>query len=190
MRLEKTSLINHTAGQVRPRVSERYSSTNSVHRNPQMRNKDENMRAGPRGPSTGSRDHGRGQNIFLSPDKSENRRPRRNSESSVANKRPIIDEERKRRERRRREGETTNGSKKGREPPSSRTKKPRGLDLIDKLDVTGIYGPGCKFNLKFIFYVITLTNAKPPFIMMVRSTLVIHIGIERKITVRQCMRFQ
>lgn len=155
-----------------------------------MRNVDENMRAGPRGPSSRSRDHGRDQNIFLSPEKGENRRPRRNSESSVADKRPIIDEDRRRRERRRREGERTNGSRKGREPTSSRTKKPRGLDLIDKLDVTGIYGPGCKFNFKSMFYVIMLINAKPPFIMMVHLTPVTHTGIVRKIIAHQCMRFQ
>ena len=155
-----------------------------------MRNMDENMRAGPRGPPTGSRDHGRGQIIFRSPNKSENRRPRRNSESSIADKRPIIDEERKRRERRHRNGEAANGSKKGREPTSSRTKKPRGLDLIDKLDVTGIYGPGCKLKFKFIFHAVMLTNAKPHFITTVRSTLVTHIGIVREITVRQCMRSQ
>ena len=109
-----------------------------------MRSMDHNQRMGPRGPTSRSRDHGRGQHVFSSPEKGENRRPRRNSESSIAEKRPIIDDERRRRERRHREGETANSGGKRREYASSRTKKPKGLDLIDKLDVTGIYGPGCK----------------------------------------------
>ncbi len=72
--------------------------------------------------------------------KSENRRPRRNSESSAMDKRLSSDEERKRRERHQREREARHKDGK---PRSSRPRKPHGLDLIDKLDVTGIYGPGC-----------------------------------------------
>ena len=144
-------LINYIASQLRPRLNERYSSTTSIQKNPQMRNLDQNQRVGHKGPSSRSRDNGRAQNVFLSPEKGENRRPRRNSESSIAEKRPMMDEERRRRERRRREGETANSSGKRREHVSSRTKKPKGLDLIDKLDVTGIYGPGCKLKAGYGF---------------------------------------
>ena len=48
------------------------------------------------------------------------------------------EEERKRRERRK-EREVGAGGGKSR---PGRSKRPNGLDLIDKLDVTGIYGPG------------------------------------------------
>lgn len=79
--------------------------------------------------------------IFESPNKTENRRPvpRRNSDSSMLDAK---DEERRRRERRRREREAR--SKEGRDgkPRSSRPRRPQGLDIIDKLDVTGLYGPG------------------------------------------------
>ncbi|KAH9873256.1 hypothetical protein J1614_005654 [Plenodomus biglobosus] len=71
-----------------------------------------------------------------SPERRENRRPRRNSESSVIDK-GSLDDDRRRRERRREREE------RGKDGKSStrRTRKPQGLDLIDKLDVTGIYGP-------------------------------------------------
>lgn len=87
-------------------------------------------------------------------------KPRRASESSIMEKerRPRIDREelrertesseRRRRERRaereerhRREKEKVRN---GETSSSSRSKKPRGLDIIDKLDVTGIYGQGRK----------------------------------------------
>ena len=75
--------------------------------------------------------------IFASPEKSENRRPRRNSEASATGAR---DEDRRHRERRHRD-------KDGR-TPSGKSKKPSAkLDIIDKLDVTGIYGPGCEWHL-------------------------------------------
>ena len=54
-----------------------------------------------------------------------------------------IEDERRRRERRRREREG-----KDKDPRSGKSskpvKKPQGLDLIDKLDVSGIYGPSCQ----------------------------------------------
>jgi len=74
---------------------------------------------------------------LASPERRENRRPRRNSESSIIDK-GSLDDERRRRERRREREE------RGKDPRTGaqrRTRKPQGLDLIDKLDVTGIYGP-------------------------------------------------
>lgn len=79
--------------------------------------------------------------IFKSPERGgETRRPRRNSESSIMDKHSM-EEERRRRERRHRERkERESGRKDG------KVRKPRGLDLIDKLDVSGIYGPSSKFR--------------------------------------------
>jgi hypothetical protein len=62
------------------------------------------------------------------------RRPRRNSESSVRDKPNSLDtdEEKRRRER------------KYRESKYGKAKKPsKKLDIIDRLDVTSIYGTGC-----------------------------------------------
>lgn len=70
-----------------------------------------------------------------SPEKNENRRPRRNSESSTID---IKESERRRRERKAREQDL--GKKDAR--PSRHRKPNHQVDLIDKLDVTGIYGPG------------------------------------------------
>lgn len=59
-------------------------------------------------------------------------------------------EERRRRERRREREERHRREKErirnGGQPQSKSGKKPKNLDLIDKLDVTGIYGQGCKYS--------------------------------------------
>ncbi|KAJ6072162.1 hypothetical protein N7499_010176 [Penicillium canescens] len=68
------------------------------------------------------------------------RRPRRNSESSVMDRASTIfddEDEKRRRERRHRERESRNKDGKSRS-----TRKDRRLDIIDKLDVTSIYGTG------------------------------------------------
>ena len=88
--------------------------------------------------------------IFADPPQEGKRdaRPRRNSDSSLAdhNGKPLDpEEERRRRERRLRE--TRHRDSKGRPipSPSARGQKPtRRLDVIDKLDVTSIYGTGCE----------------------------------------------
>lgn len=72
------------------------------------------------------------------------RRPhRRNSESSIMEKTPKLldpEDERRRKERRRREREARHRD--GR----SRSKRPHyQLDIIDKLDVTSIYGTGSEY---------------------------------------------
>ena len=73
----------------------------------------------------------------------EGRRPRRNSDSSVADRKPLDpEEEKKRQERRRRERERRHRERDGKDPKSR--KPDRKLDIIDKLDVTSIYGTGCK----------------------------------------------
>ncbi|XPS81341.1 hypothetical protein M3J09_013279 [Ascochyta lentis] len=73
-----------------------------------------------------------------SPDRRE-RRPRRNSDSSIIDKAAQEKEDRRRRERRReREERDRDGKSSG---TAKKVRKPQGLDLIDKLDVTGIYGP-------------------------------------------------
>jgi hypothetical protein len=74
-------------------------------------------------------------NIFADSDKSRERRPRRNSDTSVQEKTSKLLDPNDDRRRRPRE--------------SRKDGKPRGpsrrLDVIDKLDVTSIYGTGRKF---------------------------------------------
>lgn len=73
-------------------------------------------------------------------------RLRRNSDSSVlsGHRKPMdSEEERKRQERRRRERRERR-EKEGKDP--KHRKPPKNLDIIDKLDVTSIYGTGCEFK--------------------------------------------
>lgn len=75
--------------------------------------------------------------------RSPERRVRRNSDSSVID-RKSIDDEKRRQERRRRERKEREAQdlKDGKVP-----KKPsRKLDIIDQLDATSIYGTGCTYN--------------------------------------------
>ncbi|KAH6633564.1 Pal1 cell morphology protein-domain-containing protein [Boeremia exigua] len=74
-----------------------------------------------------------------SPDRRE-RRARRNSDSSIIDKAAQEKEDRRRRERRR-EREREEKDRDGKSSSTRKVRKPQGLDLIDKLDVTGIYGP-------------------------------------------------
>jgi hypothetical protein len=76
------------------------------------------------------------------PKKMDPRRVRRNSESSIMSGKFLDPEDEKRRqEKRRRERRAHREATK-----DGRSKKPdRKLDLIDKLDVTSIYGTGCKY---------------------------------------------
>lgn len=87
--------------------------------------------------------------IFADPPEAKPRRPRRNSESSLVDKSGKAldpDAERRRRERRHKEREARHKDGKGRNHgSSSKSKKPsQRLDIIDSLDVTSIYGTGCK----------------------------------------------
>ena len=93
--------------------------------------------------------------IFADPaetPKSHDRRPRHNSESSVTDRhgKPLEpEEERRRRERRRCEARPRERDSSGRPIPVAgpKGKKPsHRLDVIDKLDVTSIYGTGCKLS--------------------------------------------
>ena len=111
------------------------------------RSQEEAMRARRAAASSGSKSRPTGElDIFADPSetprKSDARRVRRNSESSVVDRKPLDpEEEKKRQERRRRERKHRD-----REGGSSKTKKPdRKLDIIDKLDVTSIYGTGREF---------------------------------------------
>ena len=73
--------------------------------------------------------------------RSDARRPRRNSDSSVVDRKQLSPEEdRKKQEERRR----ARKERKEREAKDGKPRKPdRKLDIIDKLDVTSIYGTGC-----------------------------------------------
>lgn len=79
--------------------------------------------------------------IFASAEKREQRN-RRNSESSV-----MSAEDKKRRERKQKEREVRgkDGRPSNLRHGKSERKVVRGLDIIDKLDVTGVYGPNRKF---------------------------------------------
>lgn len=144
--------------------------------------------------------------IFASPEKNGDRKPRRNSESSVLDKPPTSEEERRRRERHRRERRHDGSrSRHGR-------RKPHGLDIIDKLDVTGIYGAGREssdfdctdsnphicpivttnpypfipaFDISIMTYLVLLQYS----ITTVRLTPAIRTATARKTTGRPCRRF-
>ncbi|THV80405.1 Pal1-domain-containing protein [Aureobasidium pullulans] len=117
------------------------SGTVSTSHRPARSQEEESRRRGPappRGPPRPSKDIN-GLDIFASPPKTESRRPRRNSESSILDSK---DEDRRRRERRKEREERREKEGKSKDGKSRTTRKPQGLDLIDKLDVTGIYGQG------------------------------------------------
>lgn len=81
--------------------------------------------------------------IFADPptNRSRERRPRRNSESSVRD-RKVLDPEEEKKRREKRETRYKDGKRSG---STSKSGKPnRRLDVIDKLDVTSIYGTGRK----------------------------------------------
>ncbi|KAG9233372.1 Pal1 cell morphology protein-domain-containing protein [Amylocarpus encephaloides] len=108
------------------------------------RSQEEALRARKQGPSSRSSRPTGDLDVFADPrpsdGKSGSRRGRRNSDSSVMSKKLLDPEEEKRRaERRRRERRE---KERGGKESSSKSKKPRNLDIIDKLDVTSIYGTG------------------------------------------------
>ncbi|KAI4719979.1 Pal1-domain-containing protein [Aureobasidium sp. EXF-10727] len=114
--------------------------SNGTQHRPARSQEDESRRRGPappRGPPRPSKENGL--DIFASPAKTESRRPRRNSESSMLDTK---EEDRRRRERRKEREERREKEGRTKDGKSKSTRKPQGLDLIDKLDVTGIYGQG------------------------------------------------
>ena len=134
------------------------SGTVSTSHRPARSQEEESRRRGPappRGPPRPSKDIN-GLDIFASPPKTESRRPRRNSESSILDSK---DEDRRRRERRKEREERREKEGKSKDGKSRTTRKPQGLDLIDKLDVTGIYGQGRKcYVLKLQLLNLKLTD--------------------------------
>ncbi|KAI5249544.1 Pal1-domain-containing protein [Aureobasidium subglaciale] len=139
------SLLDKPSSGARPAprntASSRSGTIPTQHR-PARSQEDESRRRGPappRGPPRPPKDQN-GLNIFAGPPKVESsRRPRRNSESSILDTK---EEDRKRRERRKEREERREKEGRSHDGKSRPTKKPQGLDLIDKLDVTGIYGQG------------------------------------------------
>ncbi|PNS16393.1 hypothetical protein CAC42_127 [Sphaceloma murrayae] len=75
------------------------------------------------------------------PDSPDKPRQRRNSDSSLMD-REKAEEDRRRRERRREREARREKEGKPRDPRSKTGRRMHGLDVIDKLDVTGIYGQG------------------------------------------------
>lgn len=103
---------------------------------------------------------------------------RRNSESSVTSRHSRLiesEDEKKRQERRRRE----------RRHRDRREKKPNGkLDIIDKLDVSSIYGSGCEY-LRMISR--ATADRGQYFIMTGPSMLATHTGTVKEADVHLCM---
>lgn len=134
---------SNTGGSARPEnVPPRSGST--AHR--PSRSQEEAMRARKAAGSSSRRGPSGGElNIFAdpsdSPKKAESSRRRRNSDSS-AMKVPETDEERR---RRRREREKRHRDREAAKDPKTK-KPPKHLDIIDKLDVTSIYGTGRKLD--------------------------------------------
>jgi hypothetical protein len=124
----------------RPNGVSRTGTMPTQHR-PARSQEDESRRRGPappRGPPRPPRENGL--DIIAGASKVESsRRPRRNSESSILDSR---EEDRKRRERRKEREERREKEGRTKDGKAKPTRKPQGLDLIDKLDVTGIYGQG------------------------------------------------
>lgn len=90
-----------------------------------------------------------GEKSLLDPKRGErrpsDRRPRRNSDTSIMEReKPLTEEEKKLREMRRRERERRHRERK--EGDAKDPKKPsKRLDLIDQLDATSIYGTGREY---------------------------------------------
>ena len=78
--------------------------------------------------------------------KSPERRPRRNSDSSLIERKPLTDDEKRRQERRRRERKEREAAGKDGKP----RKPSRKLDIIDQLDATSIYGTGCEYQARVL----------------------------------------
>ncbi|KAH7402336.1 Pal1 cell morphology protein-domain-containing protein [Phaeosphaeria sp. MPI-PUGE-AT-0046c] len=121
---------NRSATDSRPRPQHRPSRSDEEER--------DRARGAPRGPPRPRGPPGSRPPRPSSRERREHRRPRRNSESSIIDKGSLDpNEERKRRERRKERDERAKDGK----STQRKVRRPQGLDLIDKLDVTGIYGP-------------------------------------------------
>lgn len=95
------------------------------------------------------------------------------------------EEERRRRERRRREREARHRDGKSRDGKSSRSKKANyHMDIIDKLDVTSIYGTGSELSLSIGLN--AYANLFQCFITTDRSMPVTLTGTARACAQHQC----
>lgn len=76
---------------------------------------------------------------------------------------PRTESEERRRRERRKERDDRHRREKEKVRNGGRSKKPQGLDIIDKLDVTGIYGQGRKFSDRDICTAIAdMISSLPP----------------------------
>ncbi|KAI9758367.1 MAG: hypothetical protein M4579_003106 [Chaenotheca gracillima] len=140
---EDESLTALTENPSVPGPSQRSAAASGIAHRP-SRSQEQDAPDRPRGPPPpyGAIRPSRRADVFADPIDPTTRRPRRNSDSSVRSSKLIdVEDDRRRRERRpHRDGRPREGTE-GR--TSSKTKKTsRRLDLIDKLDVTSIYGTG------------------------------------------------
>ncbi len=89
------------------------------------------------------------------------RQDRRERRRDEADRPPRTESEERRRRERRREREERY-KREGRDKNGRRLKPQRNLDLIDKLDVTGVYGHGCRHILSTCETVRELTEDSVP----------------------------
>jgi DNA mismatch repair ATPase MutL len=94
------------------------------------------------------------------PRKSTERRHRRNSDSSLMERKPLDPEEEKKRQERRRQERRQREGDASKDP---KVKKPsRKLDIIDQLDATSIYGTGRKYSALVFDICISDLHSIPP----------------------------
>lgn len=100
------------------------------------------------------------------------KRDRRERQMDRGERPPRTESEERRRREKRREREERHRREKERVQNGGKPRRPfRNLDLIDKLDVTGVYGQGCEFSFTKLVLLIRLTDYQY-FITMVPSMLV------------------
>lgn len=100
-------------------------------------------------------------------------------------RKPMDSEEEKKRQERRRRERRERREKDGKDPKSR--KPPKNLDIIDKLDVTSIYGTGRKLISKPIWRLLLTDQYFTTTGHLTHATLT---AIDKVVDVHQCKHFQ
>lgn len=183
-RNNKPGMVRSNTGTTRPQTENIPPGRPSGHR--PMRSQEEAMRArrAAAKPSLSSRPREEEVlDIFADPNDSPRQRARRNSDTSIMERKPkLLDPED---QRRRLEKEKRHRDRKR---AAEKAKKKAPLDVIDQLDATSIFGIGSKFNFFFfiILYLITLLIDVQHSIMMGHSMPATQNVIEKEVVVHQC----
>lgn len=121
-------------------------------------------------------------------DKERERQDRRERERE---KRPPRTESEERRRRERRKEREERYKREGRDPKSGARSRPqRNLDLIDKLDVTGIYGEGRKSTENIRTFEVETNGIVQYSTMTARSMHATHTGTRKKTVEHPCKHSQ